>query len=333
MKVAIFAGGTGGHIFPGISIAEKFSKEEVIFFCSSRKLEKEIFSNIGYRAIHLNIEGFRGKSLTQKILWPLKLVNCCLKAFALAKKYKVDRVLLMGGYVSIIGWILSKVKKLKLYIHEQNSILGSANKLAYKSSITIFTSHLLNLPNEKLTGNPIRNNFLNKNYDANENRNKVLIFGGSQGSRYFVENLASTLDSIIKESQIIFQTGGNQPKFKSDNIVYKEFIDDLPSLFDEVKFVICRSGATTVAEIQSYGMPAIFIPLKNSIDNHQLLNAKAACLEGGGMVVEEGESTTEDLIAAINELQSSDLSQMSKKMKKDIHFEAAEIIANEIKQN
>ena len=80
-------------------------------------------------------------------------------------------------------------------------------------------------------------------------------------------------------------------------------------------------------------MPAIFIPLKNSIDNHQLLNAKAACLKGGGMVVEEGESTAEDLIAAIGELQSSDLTQMSKKMKKDIHFEAAGIIANEIKQN
>lgn len=333
MRVAIFAGGTGGHIFPGISIAKKFRKEEVVFFCSSRKLEKDIFKNLGYQVIHLNINGFRGKPLIEKLLWPFKLANCCLIAFAHAKKYRVDRVLLMGGYVSIIGWVLSKVKKLKLYIHEQNSILGSANKLAYKSSITIFTSHFLNLPNEKLTGNPIRKSFLNKNYDANDNRNKVLIFGGSQGSKYFVENIASTVDSLIKENQIIFQTGGNQPKFKSDNIVYKEFIDDLPSLFDEVKFVICRSGATTVAEIQSYGMPAIFIPLQNSIDNHQLLNAKAACSEGGGIVVEEGESAAEDLINAIAQIQSIDLIQMSKKMKKDIHFEAAKTIANEIKQN
>jgi len=333
MRVAIFAGGTGGHIFPGISIAEKFRKEEVIFFCSSRKLERNIFANLGYQVIHLNIDGFRGKSIIEKLLWPFKLAGCCLTVFSHAKKYRVDRVLLMGGYVSIIGWVFSKIKKLKLYVHEQNSILGSANKLAYKSSVTIFTSHFLNLPNEKLTGNPIRNNFLNKNYDANNNRNKVLIFGGSQGSRYFVENLASAVDSKIKENQIIFQTGRNQPKFKSDNIVYKEFIDDLPSLFDEVKFVICRSGATTVAEIQSYGMPAIFIPLKNSIDNHQLLNAQAACLEGGGIVVEEGDCTVEALIAAIDEFQSRDLNQMSKKMKKDLHFEAAEKIANEIKQN
>ena len=332
MKIAIFAAGTGGHIFPAISIAEQFKHDEVIFFASSRNLEKEIYAKTNFKVIHLELDGFRGKSLIKKLLWPIQAIKCLMIALSEAKKEKVKNILLMGGYISIIGLLMSKFHKANLFIHEQNSILGSANKLALKSAVKVFTAHKIGLKNEVTTGNPVRSNFKDSSYILNKKRNKILVLGGSQGSKYFTDTIAEALAAALPDHDIIFQKGSNEISFETKRIKYLEFIDDIKGIFEETKFIVCRSGASTVAEVQSYGMPAIFIPLKNSIDDHQNHNAINACADGGGIIIQEGETTLE-LIKIIKDFASKDFEQLSKKMKKDIHFQSATKIHNEIKQN
>ena len=144
MKIAIFAAGTGGHIYPALSIAEKFGKENVIFIASNRQTERKIFKNSGFKVIHLNIAGFRGKKFLEKLLWPFSLISCVLISMFLLIKFRPPNVLLMGNYISVIGLISSIFLFKNIYIHEQNSILGSANKLSLIFAKKLFTTFPLN---------------------------------------------------------------------------------------------------------------------------------------------------------------------------------------------
>ena len=130
MKIAIFAAGTGGHIFPALSIANEFSKEDILFFASNRDVEKKIFNQSGFNVKHLNLSGFRGKNLISKIFWVLKFPFIFLLSLIYFHQFKPDKIILMGGYISLIGYLISYTSKANLYIHEQNSVLGTANKTA-----------------------------------------------------------------------------------------------------------------------------------------------------------------------------------------------------------
>ena len=140
MKIAIFAAGTGGHIYPALSIAEKFGKENVFFIASNREIEKKIYKNSGFKVCHLNISGFRGKNFVQKLLWPFNTMFCVLISIFLLIKYKPRNVLLMGNYISVIGLISSICLFKNIYIHEQNSILGTANKLGLIFAKKLFST-------------------------------------------------------------------------------------------------------------------------------------------------------------------------------------------------
>ena len=139
MKLAIFAAGTGGHIFPALSIAGQFKKEQILFFASNRTIEKNIFKKSEFNVVHLNFSGFRGKSLIKKIFWLIKLPFILYSTLNKFKEFKADKILIMGGYISILGYLVSVLSKADLYIHEQNSVMGSANKIASKRCL-LYTS-------------------------------------------------------------------------------------------------------------------------------------------------------------------------------------------------
>ena len=124
MKIAIFAAGTGGHIYPALSIAKEFGKENVIFIASNRELEKKIYRDSGFEVKHLNVSGFRGKSLLEKLSWPINSILGIFSTIFLLIKFKPSSILLMGNYVSVVGLISSILLFKPIYIHEQNSILG-----------------------------------------------------------------------------------------------------------------------------------------------------------------------------------------------------------------
>lgn len=333
MKIAIFAAGTGGHIYPALSIAENFKKDEVLFFASNRELEKQIYAVSDFKVIHLKVSGFRGKSLLEKIFFPFNLLINLFKVIYELIKFKPAKSLLMGGYISVLGLIANKVLFKPIFLHEQNSIMGSANKMASSFTKKNFTSFPIGIKNEKVMGNPIRGNFCNHNYSNQLTKTKVLVLGGSQGCKFFNDNLPAILQSSEIQERIIFQTGNQFSMEDSHKIEYKKFIDDIPKLFNETKFVICRSGAGTITELQAYGMPAILFPLPNSIDDHQKNNALIYAEGSDAFIFDEYNFDPEHFLQKLNEFNSLDLKELSKKVKKDLHCEAALNIANEIKQN
>ena len=331
MKIAIFAAGTGGHIYPALSIAEKFGKENVIFIASNRQTERKIFKNSGFKVIHLNIAGFRGKKFLEKLLWPFSLMSCVLISIFLLIKYRPPNVLLMGNYISVIGLISSIFLFKNIYIHEQNSILGSANKLSLIFAKKLFTTFPLNEKKEHNFGQPIRYAFNSLSYTSHSKKEHILVLGGSQGSLFFNNQLSETLKNLNLNEKILFQTGELNQKTSTEKIEYVKFIENMPKVMAKSKFIICRAGASTVAEVQSIGLPAIFIPLANSIDDHQMKNAKLACRDGGGIVLNEKNFNAEEFSQKITEFNLQNFQELSKKMGKNIHLKSAEKIFHEIK--
>ena len=333
MKIAIFAAGTGGHIFPALSIAEEFKKDDVIFSASNRDLEKQIFKKTGYKVIHLDIGGFRGKSIFEKLIWPVRFIFNLFRVVHIFLSFNPRKVLLMGGYISSLGLVAGKIFFKSIYLHEQNSILGTSNNFAKNFVKKIFTSFNLGLKNEFNFGNPIRKDIRESSYFDDLHKENILVVGGSQGSKFFNENLPQILEDSDISEKIIFQKGNHEINFISNKIEFVDFIDNISEIFTKTKFVICRSGASTVAELQSYGMPALFFPLPNSIDDHQKHNAIFAAKGGGALVFDEKKFNKEEFLAELNRFNALDLRELSMKIKKDIHFNAAKKIADEIKQN
>ena len=331
MKIAIFAAGTGGHIYPALSIAEKFGKENVIFIASNREIERKIYKNSGFKVSHLNISGFRGKNFFEKILWPFSIMNCVLISIFLLLKYRPQNVLLMGNYISVIGLISSIILFKDIYIHEQNSVLGSANKLSLIFAKKLFTTFPLNEKKEHNFGQPIRSAFNTLSYDSHSKKEHILVLGGSQGALFFNNQLSKILQNLDLNEKILFQTGEHDKKTSTEKIEYIKFIENMPEVMAKSKFIICRAGASTVAEVQSIGLPAVFIPLSNSIDDHQMKNAKLACHEGGGIVLNEKKFKFEDFSQKIYEFNLQNFQELSKKMGKSIHLKSAEKIVHEIK--
>ena len=331
MKIAIFAAGTGGHIYPALSIAEKFGKENVFFIASNREIEKKIYKNSGFKVCHLNISGFRGKNFVQKLLWPFNTMFCVLISIFLLIKYKPRNVLLMGNYISVIGLISSICLFKNIYIHEQNSILGTANKLGLIFAKKLFSTFPLKEKKEYNLGQPIRSDFNELNYDTHVVKEHILVLGGSQGASFFNNQLAEILNNLNLNEKILFQTGALNKKISTEKIEFVSFIENMPEVMAKSKFIICRSGASTVAEVQSLGLPAIFIPLPSSIDDHQMKNAMLACDDGGGMVLDEKKFDAEDFSKKIIEFNSQNFSELSNKMRKSIHLKSAEKIVHEIK--
>jgi UDP-N-acetylglucosamine--N-acetylmuramyl-(pentapeptide) pyrophosphoryl-undecaprenol N-acetylglucosamine transferase len=333
MKIAIFAAGTGGHIYPALSIAENFKKDEVLFFASNRELEKQIYAASDFKVIHLKVSGFRGKSILEKIFFPINLLINVFKVIFELIKFKPAKSLLMGGYISVLGLIANTILFKPIFLHEQNSVMGSANKMASPFTKKNFTSFPIGVKNEKVMGNPIRGDFCNQNYSNQLTKTKVLVLGGSQGCKFFNDNLPAILQSSEIQERIIFQTGNHSFMENNHKIEFKKFIDDIPELFNETKFVICRSGAGTITELQAYGMPAILFPLPNSIDDHQKNNALIYVEGNDDYIFDEYNFDPKHFLQKLNEFNSLDLKELSKKVKKDLHCKAALNIANEIKQN
>ena len=212
MKIAIFAAGTGGHIYPALSIAEKFGKENVIFIASNREIERKIYKNSGFKVSHLNISGFRGKNFLEKILWPFNLTSCVLISIFLLIKYRPQNVLLMGNYISVIGLIASIFLFKDIYIHEQNAILGSANKFSLIFAKKLFTTFPLNEKKEHNFGQPVRSAFNTLSYATHSEKEHILVLGGSQGALFFNNQISEILGNLNLNEKILFQTGEHGKK-------------------------------------------------------------------------------------------------------------------------
>jgi UDP-N-acetylglucosamine--N-acetylmuramyl-(pentapeptide) pyrophosphoryl-undecaprenol N-acetylglucosamine transferase len=311
MRIIIAGGGTGGHLFPGISIAEAFKireeGNEILFVGSRSGIEEGLIPKMGYDLRTISVSGVRGKPLMRKLisLWTIPLGIAA--SLRINKEFRSDLVIGVGGYASGPVVLAAYLMGIKRAIQEQNAIPGSTNRLLGKLSDAIFISFEESksyFPQGRtiLTGNPVRRDLLQGFEDTrNGDEFNLLIFGGSQGAHRINETMVEALgwlEGVRDTLRIIHQTGEDDLEFVSQNYQrkgfhasVKAFIDDMATCYRDAHLVICRSGATTVSELTACRRASILIPYPHAIHDHQTLNAKALIKTGAARMITNSDLT------------------------------------------
>lgn len=315
-KIIIAGGGTGGHIFPAIAIANALKRTEpsidILFVGAKGKMEMEKVPQAGYTIEGLEIAGFNRSSLIKNIGLPFKLVKSFLQVRKIINRFKPDAVIGVGGYSSFPVLRYAQVKGIATFIHESNSFAGKSNILLGKNAAKIFvaTDGMQKFfPAEKIliTGNPVRPaivSALSASKDKalgffgfNPVRKTVLVVGGSLGAKSINEAIAEGLDEILQAGlQLIWQTGKtNAAKWKEkaagkEGVWVNEFITQMEQAYAAADIVISRAGAMAIAELCVVKKPVIFVPYPFAAEDHQTVNAMNLVEKGAALMIKDNEA-------------------------------------------
>ena len=352
MRVIIAGGGTGGHVFPAISIAEEIldrnSGNEVLFVGTEQGIEKRILPEKGYRVEFINSRGIVGKNFSQKVMAVISILGAMLSSLRILRDFRPDAVIGVGGYASGPTLLCASMSSIPTAICEQNSIPGLANRILSRFVGKIFITFeesKEHLPAEKtvLTGNPIRRDLAHGAAEKKPRQNaprNIFVLGGSQGARKLNEIVPLSLGKLGAQINVTHQTG--EAQVESVRETYRQlgisaevfgFTDDMSRIYERTDLAICRAGSGTLSEITAFGIPSILIPLASSTHDHQLKNAKVLELNAAAVVVEEKELSVEGLCAVMEKtLEENTLGRMAANSKKLARPHAAREIVNEIER-
>ncbi|MEO9534261.1 MAG: undecaprenyldiphospho-muramoylpentapeptide beta-N-acetylglucosaminyltransferase [Crocinitomicaceae bacterium] len=327
-KVIISGGGTGGHIFPAIAIANKIKEEypdaEILFVGAEGKMEMEKVPKAGYEIVGLPIRGLQRKLTLKNLAVPFKLIQSLMKSKKIIKTFKPDIAIGVGGYASAAVVKVAAKKKVPTLLQEQNSYPGITNKILAKRAKTICVAydHLERFfDKDKIvkTGNPVRSEVVQiegkreaafKHFGLDPNKKTVLIIGGSLGARTLNESLKKDVQQLIeKDVQLIWQCGkvyldNLKPivdELKTDNIYLSDFVYQMDLAYAAADIIVSRAGAMSVSEVCLIGKPVILVPSPNVSEDHQTKNAMALVDENAAILVKDIEAK-EKLVPAINAL-------------------------------
>ena len=306
MRFIIAGGGTGGHLYPGIAVAEKAGIKDTLFLVSSRGIEKRVLSKTNYKYIEQDVSSFVGQSLWGKFKAALRL----LRAIRLASKEmnKGDKVLLTGGFAAAPAAFAARFKKVEYYIHEQNSVMGRLNRYVAKGAKKVFLSYdetLYASTNAIMVGNPVRQELLGSTI-SEVNGKRLLVLGGSGGARAINKVIVEAAPALLKSGWTIFHQTGTElynetigfygKNVRQEGLKIEPYIYDMKQAYSEADFVVARAGSGTVFETLYQRRPALYIPLARAADNHQLKNARSAESLGAAKVLEEKDLSATRLI-------------------------------------
>jgi len=313
VNILLSGGGTGGHIYPAIAIAnelkERNPKANFLFVGASDRMEMEKVPQAGYKIIGLNISGLQRKLTAKNIVFPFKLLQSLIKANKIIKKFQPNIVIGTGGFASGPTLFMASKKNIPSVIQEQNSYPGITNKLLAKKAEKICVAYDgldKYFPKEKIikTGNPVRQDLLEISDKRNEaiayfrldkNKKTIVVIGGSLGARVVNQTIEKNLKSILKNDiQIIWQTGKLyfEDYKKYDEITgvqTHEFIQKMDFLYAAADVIISRAGAGSISELCIVGKPVIFIPSPNVAEDHQTKNALSVTKNDAAIMIKESE--------------------------------------------
>ncbi|MBP9197660.1 MAG: undecaprenyldiphospho-muramoylpentapeptide beta-N-acetylglucosaminyltransferase [Saprospiraceae bacterium] len=357
-RVIISGGGTGGHVFPAIAIADAIKAAapdtEILFVGANGKIEMEKVPKAGYKIEGLNITGFQRKLTLRNLSFPFKLAASMLKAVMIVRKFRPDVAVGVGGYASGPVLKIANTFGIPTVLQEQNSFAGVTNRiLASKANAVCVAYDGLErfFPKDKIifTGNPVRKDILDKKINAeqakqslglNQNKKTVLIFGGSLGARTINEAVLANADALlgIKDVNIIWQVGKiyfdeykNCRLSGQKDIKIIPFIEDMDMAYSAADIVVCRAGALTISELAILGKAAILIPSPNVAEDHQTVNAMSLVNKGAAVLIRDVEAK-EKLVTEIESLLRDEVrkSGLESNIKYFARPEAAKQIAAEI---
>jgi UDP-N-acetylglucosamine--N-acetylmuramyl-(pentapeptide) pyrophosphoryl-undecaprenol N-acetylglucosamine transferase len=319
--VLIMAGGTGGHVFPALAVAQVLRARgvEVVWLGVPGSMESKLVPAQGFPIEWVRVAGIRGKGLLAWMLAPLRIVNAVMQAIGVLRRVKPRSVLGAGGYVSGPGGIAAWLMRIPLLIHEQNAIAGLTNRALARLAnqvLEAFPGSFGPKIKVRTIGNPVRADIAALpppalRFAGREPRARLLVFGGSQGAQRLNAELPRALARLAPDErpQIRHQTG--ERGLESTRALYRDaqveadvlpFIDDMAKAYSWADLAVCRAGAMTVAELQAAGLGAIFVPLPIATDDHQTKNAAVMADLGAARIIQERDLNPEALGSLIGEL-------------------------------
>ena len=333
MKFLIAAAGTGGHVFPALEFAKECIKfdHEIYWIGTKTGIENRVIPQ-DIQFITIPMRGFRGKSIVHKTFSTVGLMVSIFKSIYYIKKNNIDYIICFGGYISLPVGLAAWISRKPLFLHEQNSIIGTSNRILQKFAETLFLGFSINqhvYQNTMLVGNPIKN--VNKNSILNTNKNTLRIYvtGGSLGSDFINTNIPIALNNLEIPLEIRHQCGkgkslGIKELYSAKiSVEVKEFYDSPQDLILWSDFVISRAGALSLSEAISLRRGLVMIPLPSAIDNHQLFNANSIKELNMGLVHEEFESIESLSKKLKNLIETEQYLEWSEKDSNLDHFQAA----------
>ena len=343
-RLMVMAGGTGGHVFPGLAVAHHLMDQgwQIRWLGTADRMEADLVPKHGIDIDFIEISGLRGKGLKAMLFAPIRIFNAWRQARAIMQRFQPDVVLGMGGYVSGPGGLAAWSLGIPVVLHEQNGIAGLTNKWLSKIAKTVMQAFPGAFPNAEVVGNPVRTDVLalplpEQRLTGREGEIRVLVVGGSQGARVLNLTMPQVAEKLGDSVTIWHQSGkggqqtveqayadAGQPQHK-----VTEFIDDMAEAYAWADVVVCRSGALTVSEIAAAGLPAIFVPFQHK-DRQQYWNALPLEKAGAAKILEQPQFTVDAVASTLSGWSRESLLTMAERARAASIPDATERVANEV---
>jgi UDP-N-acetylglucosamine--N-acetylmuramyl-(pentapeptide) pyrophosphoryl-undecaprenol N-acetylglucosamine transferase len=307
----VMAGGTGGHIFPGLAVAEALRDAgwRVHWLGAPHSMESQLVPPRGFAFEAVDFGGVRGKGLKTLAVLPFKLLRAFWQSLQVVRRVQPDVVLGLGGYITFPGGLMASLWGKPVVLHEQNSVAGLANKVLAQVADRVFTAFPGVFKTGQWVGNPLRRAFTEQASPAQRfigrtGPLRVLVVGGSLGAKALNDIVPQALALLPAATRpvVTHQSGAKQIEALRANYAaagvqadLTPFIDDTATAFAQADLVICRAGASTVTEIAAVGAAALFVPFPFAVDDHQTTNAQFLVAQGGGWLVPQAELTAQAL--------------------------------------
>ena len=350
MRAILAGGGTGGHVIPALAIAQELTKQfgaEILFIGTARGIENRLVPAAGFPLQLVEVGALKNVSLTRRVKTLFDLPRAIMTASKMIRDFVPDVVIGVGGYASGPAMLAANIRGVPTLAFEPNVVPGFANRVVARwvsAAAVHFEETCKYFRNCHVTGVPVRRAFFDIVPRRIGGTPTLLVFGGSQGAHAINQALVESLPGLlgrIPDLEIIHQTG--ERDFAEVNDAYlragvhgevAKFIDDMPGKFSRADLVVCRSGASTVAEITAAGKPAVFVPFPRAADDHQNVNARALERAGAAIVVEENKLEAAYLVDTITALlvDQARLERMSQAARSLSHPQAVEDIARLVHQ-
>ena len=341
--ILVMAGGTGGHVFPGLAVADYLHARgwRVVWMGNPEGMEAKLVPARGYEMAWVRFAALRGKGLLRKLLLPLNLLRAFGQALGALSRVKPNVVLGMGGYVTFPGGMMAALSGRPLVVHEQNSVAGLANRVLAGVADRILSGFPGVLRQGEWAGNPVRTEIAAlplpaQRYAGRSGPLDVLVVGGSLGARALNEAMprALALLQLAERPRVTHQSGAKQiddlrAAYAAAGVEAQllPFIDDMAARYAAADLVVCRAGALTIAELAAAGVASVLVPFPQAVDDHQTGNARFLSEAGAAILLPQRELTPEKLAALLRELTREKLAAMAEKARALAKPEATRAVA------
>ncbi|HUQ74755.1 MAG TPA: undecaprenyldiphospho-muramoylpentapeptide beta-N-acetylglucosaminyltransferase [Burkholderiales bacterium] len=337
----IMAGGTGGHIFPGLAVAEQVRAAgwQIVWMGARGGMEERLVPRHGYSAAWIRARAARGKGLMQKLLLPANLLYSFWESARHIRRIRPDVVLGLGGYVAFPGGMMASLLGRPLALHEQNAIAGLTNRVLASVSDKVMVAFPQALRGAEWTGNPVRGDIAalpvpEDRFRGRQGPLRILVVGGSLGAQALNENVPRALALLDPRPQVVHQAGEKhldalRAHYAAAGVQGElvAFIDDMARRYAEADLVICRAGAVTIAELSAGGMASVLVPFPHAVDDHQTANARFLADRDAAVLLPQTDLKPDGLAGLLRQLDRAKLLQMARNARSLGKPDAARVVA------